>query len=386
MKRILFLTEGYMKSSLPNAICLKKIIQYLESIGNEIFVISAESEVFANDTRCYYFCSKQSRTEHAINKLIRYPVANLFKVKSYISASEFVLVNNTIDLIVSVTNPVETAEAIKFIKRKHPDIKCCLYEIDPASNRYKHTKSFFQKWLKLRARHWEKSVYSHFESIIHMKSHKYYYSSEFYSSFVSNSLYWDIPAVSKMNLPFEKNHNTGNRLQLIYAGAFYKDLRNPNGLIQSLIQLSTYLTADIYLYINDIMFKDVEKMIHGLSNIHLSHYIPEQELNQKIIQCDALLSLGNKDSDFLPSKIFSYMSTGKSIIHFSFDKNDVAIEYLKRYPKSLLLNCYNPENGKMIYDFLTSNVANSSIDMDFVYREFYENSVEFSAKGFLKLV
>ncbi len=385
MKKIIFLTEGYKATSLPNAICLKKIVDSLECLGNEVFIISSENKEYEAEKNALYFVSNQKKISYNLNRIIRYPVANKQKVKHYTLLAEQILENNEIDLIVSVVNPIETAEALRVIKKQNPNVKCCLYEIDPSSNRYKHATTFTQRFLKQRARSWERKAYSCFDTIIHMKSHKEYYSSSFFESFSPKTMYLDIPALSFSEKSIDNPIKESGNKCLIYAGAFYKDLRNPKGIIKALVQMSFYESIDTYMYINDNMFDDIVKMINNHSEIHVNHYISEEELNKKITDSIALLSVGNKDSDFLPSKIFTYMSTGKAIIHFSFDDYDVAVDYLKRYPKSIILDCNNDDNGKAIVDFLNSPIVDVNVEKEFLRTEFYENTPEYTAKEFVRL-
>ena len=68
----------------------------------------------------------------------------------------------------------------------------------------------------------------------------------------------------------------------------------------------------------------------------------------------ALISIGNKDFPYVPSKIFEYMSTGKPIIHFYHNDDDSCLGYLQRYRNACLIDLRNPSQhcAKIIRDFL----------------------------------
>ncbi|MDN0069460.1 hypothetical protein [Collinsella ihumii] len=52
---------------------------------------------------------------------------------------------------------------------------------------------------------------------------------------------------------------------------------------------------------------------------------------------DCLLSIAEKRGRQMSSKIFSYMATGKPIVHVFYAEDDVNVSYLKRYPLALCL-------------------------------------------------
>ena len=54
-------------------------------------------------------------------------------------------------------------------------------------------------------------------------------------------------------------------------------------------------------------------------------------------EADLLLSLGNKNTSQIPSKLFEYIATGKPIIHLAVSNNDPAISLLASYPYALVL-------------------------------------------------
>jgi hypothetical protein len=70
-----------------------------------------------------------------------------------------------------------------------------------------------------------------------------------------------------------------------------------------------------------------------------------------------LLSMGNKESAFIPSKIIEYISTGKKIIHFCFNEYDSAFHYYSKYENCLFININNSLNERLseIKNFIYAN-------------------------------
>ena len=53
---------------------------------------------------------------------------------------------------------------------------------------------------------------------------------------------------------------------------------------------------------------------------------------------DILLSLGNAYDNQMPSKLFSYLGTGKPLLHLAVSDNDPTLPYLAKYPLALVLH------------------------------------------------
>lgn len=75
-------------------------------------------------------------------------------------------------------------------------------------------------------------------------------------------------------------------------------------------------------------------------------------------KADILLAMGNAESDFISSKIFELIATGKKIIHIYSYEKDSALPYFKRYPNCCLLNIHDDirENKNKLIRFLQSQV------------------------------
>lgn len=336
MKRILVLTKDYFKLSSPNAICIQGIVNEWKSNNIEVDIISAENNKCISNKH-NIFISKPTVKLQRIKKLISYPLDSDKLVQEYEKAIESCILNNNYDLIIAVVNPTETAQALCNIKKEYPNLKTCLYEIDPISNRYKIPKNLLEKYLRQRAVSWSCKIYSKLDCVIHMVTHKTYFDTDLFSEFQGKSYYLDIPALRFVN---EKdNVNSQEKITIVYAGAFYKKLRNPIKIINALKIVCSKHPVKVLLYINNIMQDEIRRITESQrESFYISGYIPEKELNEILMSSSILLSVGNKDSDFLPSKIFTYFGMNKPVIHYSFDTNDVALPYLQKYGNSLCVS------------------------------------------------
>ena len=80
--------------------------------------------------------------------------------------------------VIAVENPSEAVAAVCKLKKQARSLKCILYEIDPASNRYKNPKGVLEKYITSKNRKWESKVYKYYDTIIHMKSHYFHYEDK----------------------------------------------------------------------------------------------------------------------------------------------------------------------------------------------------------------
>jgi hypothetical protein len=290
------------------------------------------------------------------------------------------------DAMIAVINPTETAEALYKVKKYN--LKTILYEIDPTSNRYKNPQNLFQHFWKAMSMKWEKKIYNQMDYIIHMKTHKKHYSNEFYKEFAQKTYYMDIPCFDVKDFIGSPTMKANRKIKLLYAGAFYPVLREPYYMIElfSLLKKHTDIVLSIYTGAN------MKKELNDIANKHKSFIslydvIPKKKLKKIIMDSDILVSVGNSNSDFLPSKILSYMSTGKPVIHFYSDEYDVSLLYLRRYPLCLLIdqNKLSKDNISRLISFLDI-YENEKIDVNQLMIEFADNIPENSAREILDLI
>lgn len=349
--RILFVARKSVSSSSPNFACVNCICEELRKDGicADILLIqngsSEPSEIVA-----YTFCWRKNRVLTKAIKLISnavYTPLNDFLLAKHIKSNVEELLNKkSYDAVIAVVNPVETAEALHSLKNVFPKVIFILYEIDPASNRYKYPENCFQKWWQQKTTKWEQKIYRGFDRIIHMQGHRPHFERECYSEFQEKFSFLDIPSFTA-DKKFCENIQFHAPVLMLYGGAFYPKLRNPTTMFEVLSALSAQMPFEFFIYTDSRMKETVGKFAAEHAFVHCENLLPEKGFIQKIFGADVLISLGNKQSDFLPSKIFRYMATGKPIIHFYFDETDSCIAYFKKYKRTLLVNLQDTKENNV---------------------------------------
>lgn len=396
MKRILVVLGNYSTGKSPNAICVSGIIKELEKNNINIDLLSLELDENFNQSSI-----KQSNvryTKYYTNNInfiklnfikltalpLRYPKA----VKLLKFELDDLLKTNEYDAIIAVSHPIETIEAVAGVSRDSFNGKKILYEIDPASNRYKYPKNIFEKYWKSKSMKWENKVYNEFDVIIHMLTHKRHYDSEDFKKYDDKTIYLDIPGLEISNNLMNKVILDHKKINFLYAGAFYPDLRKPDYFIDFFKNINGELDFDLNIYTNS-MRKHIIRRISGYEDrIILHNTVPENVLNEYIdSSVDCLISIGNFNSDFLPSKVLKNIASLKPVIHFYRDNEDVALNYYKDYPYALLLSEFDDycKNKAKLKKFL-KQISDIPINKELILRNFVKNTNSFSAREIYKLI
>lgn len=143
----------------------------------------------------------------------------------------------------------------------------------------------------------------------------------------------------------------------IYAGNFYRDLRDPRPLLEYLSTLDINFTLIIYTKTTDLIESYKEKLGEKLKVLS---YIPREDLINEMSKADFLLNIENRSNVQSPSKLIDYAIAGRPI---------------------LSINTNQPLNKKLIKDFLENDYSNS-----LKIPNIEQYNIENVAKEFIKLM
>ena len=181
---------------------------------------------------------------------------------------------------------------------------------------------------------------------------------------------------SILELDWEYKRVDNRKLQLVCMGAFYKDLRNPSYMLESvsLAANSTNLNLNLYTQgqCQEIVDVFVEKS-HGT----IKHFgvVPFDILKQVMINSDILVNIENNTTEYRPSKLFELMSYRKPIINFRyFDTESV----LGAYPMKLEINMNNTsvESAATMIRAFCEKIGEQPMLTSDELRNLYPNNVE----------
>ena len=177
--------------------------------------------------------------------------------------------------------------------------------------------------------------------------------------------------------------DNNKEITLIYAGGLDKKQRNPTNLIIFLKKINLHINIKLVIY----SYGNTQKILNGFSKdnnfITTNNAIDSLSLEKEISKSNFIITIGNKESDIVPSKIFDCLSTGKPILHFSQVEDDPYFDYLERYNNSLILKYNNhlssDTNILKTIDFIKNN-KNTIISYPVIEKTFKECTPEYVAK------
>ena len=221
-----------------------------------------------------------------------------------------------IDAILTVCSPFPAHQAGVDFKQAHPDVRFCAYTVDPfaASDRI---IPFFRKFDDLVKQ--EREVSSKADCLL-LSEEALNTRNDIYGAIETKvALPYLLPqSVTAEGGLFDKEH-----IHCVYAGSFYKDIRNPEYMLKV---FSALTDKKIVLHLYSAGCAEIVNSYGMCKNILSNGYVSQEELKRVYASCDILIGVGNKLNDFLPSKTYEYLSWRKPIVSFN----------PKGYPNSVL--------------------------------------------------
>lgn len=399
-----YLVLGHHLYPIPdaNGICLMNILNEIQKSGNDVKVISQVSEKSneINDGNTIRFYHHQllswsgcktvfERLRYITRRLItlfNYPRIDESLVKKYVTSSRKVTDNEEIDVILCVCNPIESVEAAVRLKYLYPGKKLVIYNIDTISDvPFPKIEQPIAKYLSKKAYQWEKRVFNKADVIVNLNCHKSHFSSNNYKDYYNRMLFQDVPMLINPAPANSLVSENRDYLTLIYAGSFYRAMREPSILLHLFSGISVP-QIKLKIFTSGSYCEIIKNMLVEKSNFQVASYLTPDALNNEIMKSDFLISLGNKESNMFPSKIVSYIAYGKPIIHIFQDELDPVLNYLKPYPEKLLIDNRGDanENRQKISDFL--KVKHSLVDWNTIICLYKESTPLFCAHQVIKCI
>lgn len=298
-------------------------------------------------------------------KLLLLGNLNWYK-KKIVKSLEHINTAHHIDTIFSISSPFAAHVATAQYREHHSETHWCAYTVDPYATRNR-IRPLFYKFDDLVKK--EKQTL--------LKSDILLISEEVYSS--RKDLYVGHKNCSALPYMIPEVHETEKKINYfrkdaincIYAGRFYENIRNPEPLLKA---FSSLAHPKIKLHLFSVgCEKIVQKYVETYDNI-IKHGFVSQELMHAIYnEADILVTVMNATNEFLPSKTFEYIATGKPIISFysSFRYDDLC-----KYPLLLIIKENNIEDIEGLRDFILNSYG-KKIEKREIERLYKKNSKEY---------
>lgn len=294
-------------------------------------------------------------------------------------------INEHIDGIIPACIPFEgVLAAVKFSEEN--DCKVIPYFFDPfADNIALHRTKFNLDIKMFNHLKLEEYVIKNTSYIIimnHMKKH-------FYDSFPQYMYKYIL--MEHPTLKFSEEHynrvSINNEVNITYAGAFNKGIREPDYLLKIISSCREKVKLNLYSMGNcNGIIKEYASAAG--SNIINHGSVDKNTAYIALLEADILINIGNMVSNQTPSKIFEYIALGKPIIHLYYNETDAVNTILSKYPCALCIKqdeTLMDKNAKMLIDFCEENLG-FIMPVEKIKETYPEALPETTSNAILKLI
>lgn len=378
MVNILLITGLHINASNPNANCVKEIVQELSKYNDICLKIISANEYSQEPISTRRF----KKLFNMLLRIVYWPSVDTGIITDRYNKAQEAYNIQQYNYIIAVHKPYEALYAAYKMVKKNKKAKLLIYELDPIANKI-DSKIGKGRYLFFLTKHSEMRMFKKANHIFHMECNRKQFSLPKYKKFKEKSSFLDFPLITPVaSKKTQKGEvNDSQSVKMIYSGMLDQTVRSPEYLLQILDALDDALNIDVSFYTRGNCKELLLEKKKHCPYLLVSDYIPKDELDQKIAESDFLINISNKYSDMLPSKILTYISTGKPIIHISNQNNDACIDYLERYRNCLIIYEKDSveESAEKLKRFIKTNYG-KRIDPDCIIKQFEKNTPKYSAQ------
>lgn len=384
MKKILLLTDFYSPNPSANGICIQKIAENLVKKGNKIFVIAygtggdAKHELI-NGVELYrvrapYFYqvrekSKGKGISNFIFQLFRvirkiqialflplYPMSFPIFAMKYKKMACKVIIKSDIDEMIAEYVPIEALYTVINIKKRFPQIKTHAYIVDTFTQ---CPNALNHKIIYYLSRKWEVNTIKKCDDYFFLENFRQYYKNDIFENYREKIKAIGLPLIQNNMVPLRKRNE---EIKLLYTGSWGGE-RDPQKIFFLLEKMNE---SDKIRFVYCGKENSTSTLLKKKYNFFDDKgYIKNDELIKVYRDVDFLISIGNS-TNMIPSKIFSYISTGLPILHFYLSNEDPCLEILSKYPNCSLINLAT------VNEKILNNAINKNIDKRVSYEQIVE--------------
>lgn len=368
MRNILIIASGYCGNATANGLCAQALAKDFEQNGIAVHVISCDlhkEDCISENNVISVQRSPKKKTNPTksifgkgwqfFKKRLLYtftPQYDKAVTEKIIDTGKQICQKTKIDAIICMYFPLEAVVAGYKLKKVFPDICFVTYELDSVADGIAGG-SKWNKYLLFSYKRFLGHIYKKVDFVAVLECHKHHWIKE-NKRYKQKMKLVDLPLLKDTKLMSRETHRDG--ISFLYSGALDDSYRSPNSVLKAFELLNDNIDYKI-----DFYSKGCEETLgffcENNKRLNCHGYVGQAVLEEAVAESNFLISIGNKVSNSLPSKIITYMSYGKPIIHFCLQKEDVCKAYFEKYPLSLIIEYDEPPivAAVRIKEFAVSN-------------------------------
>lgn len=342
---IVVICGSYLPTPSAVGMCAKNIVDELTSRGHKVFVVAMKNDakppsdlaetIVPITSRIHNLTLGRNKFRYFLHRIIRYAQA-IFKsvnvkddiVESYIEALQYIDNKYAIDLIIPFCFPIEgVIAALQYNKSTASDTSVYPVVFDNfAESETLHRLKINKNCKRKRHLRIINNIITKATCCYITNAQKDFYKKYFPEKY-EQIIFIEHPLLSRPKTQITQGY------KLIYSGSFLKRYVPSADVVSVLRKVVEYMHIEIEFC---VMGDDVGH-IHQFEKDYPQYVInngtvPFNLAKDKIAGAGILLSVGEINGIQISSKIFTYMSMGKPIIHFYYIDSDINVSILKRYP------------------------------------------------------
>lgn len=375
MDTYIFITNSYYPKPMANGVCVHALAKECVKRGKDVHVVCYGQEGEPKNDfldniavhriqlpRYRNWCSRSAKT--GVGKILWYIgrlislSKKLYNIKRYplqdrivvnrISKTCLKLLNDNEACIIASYTPVEAIYSSLLIKKRKPNSKIVYYSLDTLSNESGWGILPEKKRREYGISH-EKFFFNSFDIVLLMECHRDFYSHSEILNGLNNYMFTNFPLFEPRSLVSYKKEVK----RILYAGSFYRFIRNPKTALEILAPFLNDYYLDIYGE------GDCDDIINHYAGLFPGHIIQHGRQRHETVvrameKATILLSIGNTGTEMAPSKIFEYFSFGLPIIHVYSNDRDPCLPLLKTYGNAI---CVNEKSSMIELQHFLGNVS-----------------------------
>ena len=171
----------------------------------------------------------------------------------------------------------------------------------------------------------------------------------------------------------------------VFLGTLYPELRPPENLVSVISKIANKDVVFDFYGSGQYLVEQSRDYKNAKSKIRLHGQIDSKTAELVRASADILVNIDNTSTALVPSKIFEYISTGKTIINCYFSNKSRTIDYLERYPLCVNI-CLNDDYllGADKIDKLLCSYSGEVIPFETVRNMYYKNTPDYVANQVLE--